>query len=310
MNMEKKNDLIKESFKDYLANVKLDHELTVTADKMISFHWANWNVTCRMIKEGPLCLYTKEAIIDELDKRLEKLRDQKIWVKDKIKTIESNCYDLYNFYLDPRVRQTWFTQKQSTLYSDESQKGPFTLLTSLKWKSRETLSYFIYKKILSENQQLRQFRLNANLKFKIKVDEFVQNDSFGFIRQFNNNGILVQFPSRGLKSKLKNKSSIKFEFDLKDMQSILSFLEVTQWPFNEKCSFSIPIHLLNNCMKLDDSENIENFVFIPFYYMESQLNARYLINIFKDLVFQVYSQFDEVLSEELSTFHTWVQKVA
>ena len=68
--MEKKLSSIQESFKEYLTDVRLDHELAITKDKMISFHWSNWNVTCRMIKDGPLCLYTKEAIIDELDNRL------------------------------------------------------------------------------------------------------------------------------------------------------------------------------------------------------------------------------------------------
>lgn len=308
--MEKKLNSIQESFKEYLTDVRLDNELAITKDKMISFHWSNWNITCRMIKDGPLCLYTKEAIIDELDNRLETLRTHKIWVNNKLKTIESNVYDLYNFYMDPRVRQTWFGQKQSTLYSDESQKGPFTLLTSLKWKDHETFSYFVYKKILLESHQLRQFRLNSNLPFMMKVDEFEQNDAMGVVRQFNANGMLIHYSGRSLKDKIKNQSQIKIEFEKKHMQSILKFLEVSEWPFEEKCTFTVPASELTNHFKLGEFEGSDFFVFIPFHVVEGQQSARYMVNLFKDLVFQVYSQFDEALSQELSTFHTWVKKVA
>lgn len=308
--MEKKLSDTQEAFKNYLTDIKLDSELAVTTDGAISFHWSNWNITCRMIKEGPLCLYTKEAIVSELDTRLEELRTHKIWVNNKLSTIESNVYDLYNFYMDPRVRQTWFGRKQSTLYSDESQKGPFTLLTSLKWKDRETFSYFVYKKILLESHQLRQFRLNSTIPFKFKFDEFELNDATGVIRQFNANGMLIQYNGRALKKKLQQQQDVRIEFDREHLSSVLKFLEVDQWPFADVCQFNVPCSILTDHFKLGGFEGADFFVFLPFHMIEKQQSARYLANLFKDLVFQVYSQFDEALAEELSTFHSWVKKVA
>lgn len=308
--MEKKLTDIQEAFKGYLTNVKLDSELSLTKDGVISFHWSNWNVTCRMIKEGPLCLYTKEAIVSELDNRLEELRSHKIWVNNKLSTIESNVYDLYSFYMDPRVRQSWFGQKQSTLYSDESQKGPFTLLTSLKWKDRETFSYFVYKKILLESHQLRQFRLNAAIPFTFKFDEFEHNDAVGVIRQFNANGMLIHYNGRALKQKFEHQKNVKIEIKRENLKSILKFLEVDQWPFEEACQFHVPSINMTDHFKLGDFEGSDFFVFLPFHVIENQTSARYLANVFKDVVFQVYTQFDEALAEELSTFHSWVKKVS
>lgn len=308
--MKKELNHLQELFKEYLSDVRLNNEMNIDQEGLVSFHWSNWNLTCRMIKEGPLCLYTKEAIIDELDNRLEQLRENKIWVNNKMQTLESSEYDLYKFYMDPRVRQAWFAKDQSTLYSDESQKGPFTLLTSLKWKDRETFSYFVYKKILMESHQLRQFRLNANLPFVIKFDEFENNDSIGMVRQFNGNGLLIQYRGRSNLAKFQNANNVKFCFEKGLLKKVFKLIEIEDIPFEENLNLKISGDVLKNPINVGEFNGDQYFVFVPFKDLEKDIVGKYISNGLKDVVFQVYSQFDETMSEELSTFHSWVKKVA
>lgn len=158
-----KNKFNTVTFKEYLDNGPLVGKHNLTPNGNLSFHWANWDRSCEYQK-GLLFKNKKQTKrLKNLERDLEKYKEQKAWLSIKRERYEVSLYDLYKGYLDPRLRTNWFDIHAETLVSLDSVSGPYVTLHSMRWFNKEIYEKFVYLKILSQYMPLRSFRLGVDI---------------------------------------------------------------------------------------------------------------------------------------------------
>ena len=190
------------SLKNYLGKTKLMENLKLT--NSTSFHWSNWDQTCLLQKEH-YKNFNRNLHLSELNNTLLELKEQPVWLCNKIQTKVSNLYALYESYLDSRLRLTWFERKNEILFSFESEHGPYYTLTSMKWFNKELYAQFVMRKILLEQFTLRTFRLNAEIPVIFKFDNDVKEyHNIVSIHQLTEAGIMLKIADKNFLNKMKN----------------------------------------------------------------------------------------------------------
>ncbi|MGB0452243.1 MAG: hypothetical protein ACPGJV_00905 [Bacteriovoracaceae bacterium] len=302
---------IQERFKQYLLEIDLEKELEIIPN-LLSFHWRNWDLTCRLVQDGPLSIFTKENLLEGINNKIEGLRSHKVWLNNTIDTIEATEFDLYQFYLDARVRESWFKSDRNILLSDNSRKGPFTRLTSMQWKDKTTYSYFVMKKIIEGKYSLRKFRLSSDVEFDFSFREFPYHEAKGSIKQFNLFGVLVRYEGLPNHYKFQESDRIHFSFDSKLINKVFKLSKRTTKLQDERMKISLDASPLkqNLCSEVGPLEGKSYYLFIPYSNFEFDPMGRLFVQNLNMILEDVHNNFEDVFQSELPTFHSWVKKVS
>lgn len=197
---------------DYLKNNE-QNELFVLSEE-ISFHWANWDETSRAMK-ALVESGDNTKLLAFLDDSLNVLKQKPIWLCNKMKSIKTTYYALYESYLDSRLRLTWFDRDEEILYSDSCEQGPFSSLSSMKWFSKEFYEKFIQRKILSDRYPLRSFRITTEINLSMKFDNhYVLHNQNVKIHQLSEAGVLLRIKDRNFINKIKNSHHMEIDFPI------------------------------------------------------------------------------------------------
>lgn len=153
------------SLREYLSHAPLESFLNLDAGGKLFFHWANWARTCRLQRE----LHAgNPARLDALEKSLDSLKRVEVWLKSPKGTIVTSLHELYESYLDPRLRVSLFgsnglpLNEREILYSDAGEAGPFSRLAAMKWFDKNIYALFVFRKLLLGFVPQRQFRLGSS----------------------------------------------------------------------------------------------------------------------------------------------------
>jgi len=201
-----------DSLKNYIGKKKLQEPLVLSNN--FSFHWANWDETCKWQKS----LYTNfknASPVIALNDELKLLKSTNVWLCNNLKIVKTDLYNLYDCYTDARLRLTWFERKNEILFSLDSEQGPYQSLTSMKWFNKEIYAQFIMRKILSEPFNLRSFRLNSQIPLILKLDNDINyyHDKVE-IHQVSEAGMILKFKDKNFIHKIKNSKFMEMKIPL------------------------------------------------------------------------------------------------
>lgn len=293
------------SLVDYLKNSPLHEPLKLTENNVLSFHWANWKESCQFQREY---LYDNAKSCErlfELNEHLNELKGTPIWLKNRDKTIHTNLYDLYQCYADPRMRSLWFDRNdQEVLISFGTEAGPYQALTSMRWMDKEVYTSFIHRKILTQNQQMRSFRMNSQIPARCIIDDSPFKTFPITLHQITDHGLLLKIPGTKKLTLLEESQTIHIELNFKPFIEVLDAdVDETLKKFDQH-SFDINSNeaLEGKAHKFSLDENILDKYGNRDTFRKSGHGEFYLFTKYRDLT-------NESSSHRLrKTFRSFVQK--
>lgn len=193
------------SLHEYLTQAPLESYLNLDVAGKLQFHWANWSHTCQLQRE----VHAGNPVrLDALEKSLTSLKRVEVWLKSPRGTIVTSLHELYESYLDPRLRVSLFgagggqLSEREILYSDAGEAGPFSRLAALKWFDKHVYSLFVFRKMLLGFVPQRQFRLGSTVEAVWWLNSSPLEAINTTVHQISDKGVLFKVKSRGDFSRL------------------------------------------------------------------------------------------------------------
>ncbi|PIK16290.1 hypothetical protein [Halobacteriovorax sp. JY17] len=251
---------------EYIHSNTFKDNYKISSNGELFFHWANWRETCKIQKD---LLGKGVDQIDFIDNTLESLKTKSVWFQRNLKSVKSNLYELYEAYLDPRLKATWHDIQKDTLVSLHHEAGPYISLTSMRWMDKSTYSFFVYRKLLTGYFPLREFRLSANIELIAEVNHSPLNSIKTKITQFSNRGLILSIDGHSF-SKVKNSENISIKINLKSFKSSKTFNCLKNFDANHEEANDY-MHIKGssfrnsgNLNNADYSNGSEYYFFIPY----------------------------------------------
>ena len=195
----------------YLSQGPLEDFLSLEKNNLLYFHWANWEKTCLKQREN-LESGVIQKSLKNLERQLEILKNEPVWIVSRRKILKINLYELYQCYLDSRVRMQWFQRKEEFLFSSEKSSGPFTTLSSMKWFDKDIYKLFIFRKILIDQLPLRKFRLNTSIYMNWRVNGSPLELCQVLAHQISYDGIVFKISNRSDLNKIFRCDYVEIDF--------------------------------------------------------------------------------------------------
>ena len=202
-----------QDMKRYFNRSDFSDSLPLTSNGVLSFHWANCEMTCDLQKEKIEHSALAKQKLQLLEEELQELKNWKIWMKCKASSIECSLYDLYESYLDPRMRINWFNRQDEILVSLHNEAGPFVALSSMRWIDKDIYTLFVYRKILTGHMTKRDFRLSLDVPMQVYFDDKTLEPSLMTMCQASRNGVLIKINGQKDLNKLLASKQMSFRFN-------------------------------------------------------------------------------------------------
>lgn len=257
----------KSLFQNYLNADQLDSPLMFQDSGIVSFHWANDKLTSSYVKE----LYKNDdgdvkERFEDLKLTLEKLKNFPVWLMSKRGQIKSDLHNLYQCYLDPRLKTNWFHMEE-ILVSMNHEAGPFSSIKSMRWFDKDIYAQFIYVKMLESWVPQRNFRLSLDIPLEIRAGGSPFHTISAKIHQISSHGLVLHLASCSQAKQWSTEDIIflKKNMPLENERGIENCLKSQEWMnsienFTMKGDdFQMIIH-----QGLDGQGDKDNFLFIPF----------------------------------------------
>jgi hypothetical protein len=199
-----------ETIKDYLNDPEIFEELNLVKSGAIKLHWSNWDRLLNKLKDRVVQgdVITSKS---DIDKKFEIFQRTPVWLFNKSGRVESNLYELYHFYLDPRMKELWFELNEETLISLKGEAGPFLRLQSMRWFDCEVYKYFVYNKLLNDqNMKVRSFRLSVDIPIECSFNNTIIQSIYANIIQISKGGVLMKFNNISDLNKFKRQHDVVF----------------------------------------------------------------------------------------------------
>ncbi len=203
----------------YLRGASFRDELKLDQAGLLSFHWADCQSTCLLEKSEVMYSPRGQARLGWLMHGLEKLKQIPTWLRGPQNTMQSNLYDTYDNFLEMPFRNILDAGKD-LLISTTGQAGPYLPLMSHRWQDREIFRDFVIKKILTKKMPLRHFRIRSKLEGMVY---FQGEDMDAFpvkLVQIMPSGLLFQWSSPILYTKLSEEKRAFFQIDLSKFSDV------------------------------------------------------------------------------------------
>lgn len=201
------------SFTEYLNSDSLVSDFLLTKNGNLSFHWANWNETCKYQKEYLDKDISNEIKLKNLNDELSELKKTDVWLKNKRGCMKMNLYDVYEGYLDNRLRMTWF-ERDGILMSFENEAGPYNSLANMRWFNNKIYAAFMFRKLLTQPVPQRGFRVGLSAPILCKFDNSPLNTAEFTLHQASEYGVILKVNGKNNLSKIKHSEVIHLELDI------------------------------------------------------------------------------------------------
>ena len=200
--------------KGHLNTASLGSSLKLTPNGLLSFHWSNWKDSCNYVKNqlNQKCSISR---LEKINDEFNELKNRNIWLKNKHKTIKATMFELYENYLDPRIRMNWFDLKDEILISTHNESGPYMTLTSMRWLDKDTYTSFVRRKIIMGFVPKRNFRLDLDIPVKGYFDNLSLKPSAINFHQANKDGLILKFKYSSDINKALNSEHLYIQMNLK-----------------------------------------------------------------------------------------------
>lgn len=290
----------KKLFESYLNREELCSPLRFGTNGVISFHWSNDKISSEYVKtlhenKG------KNKRLEKLHSELEELKSVPLWLMSRRGHLKSDLHNLYQCYLDPRLKTHWF-HLEEILVSTNHEAGPFSSLKAMRWFDKEIYAKFIYAKMLESWVPQRSFRLSLDIPIEIRAGGSPFQSVSAKIHQVSAHGLVLHISSC---SQLKEWSGVeefiflKKEVELVQERGIENCLKANEW-YSHLENFTISgddFHLIMS-KGLEGQGEKDNFLFIPFSNVK-MLSIKAHEKCLKNLT--------ELLEETQNTIHKYVE---
>jgi len=182
---------VEDWYEGFLGTGQIDETFWFENKNQLGIHWANSPEGRVWVREWVKTPQGKIAY-QELEDKLESLKQTTIWLSRNRDFIKCNLYELYQFYLDPRIRTTWMQGSVKTMVSFMSEAGPFVELRSLRWLDRDILKNFFLLKLINSQAQERDCRFSTNLKIEAQQEDYDIKSYELSVHQVSQKGILLK----------------------------------------------------------------------------------------------------------------------
>lgn len=294
---------------NYLKEAPLSDQLLLTNNGILSFHWANWKNSRDFLKSTIDKLAT-DPKIELVNTELEQLKYKPIWLKNKRRSIKSNLYELYENYLDPRIRMTWFDREDEILLSTHNESGPYMALTSMRWIDKTIYTAFVHRKMLLEFVPRRSFRVGLNMEVTALFNNSPLTQVNVIIHQATSKGLILKFEngrdiSRALNSKVMN-ISLNLLPIVKSKNAdfpgiIKAFGQMKKKDFQkgstELVILSDVFHKFGNKDSIKSADGNNFFIFVPFSEIMGLDKETNIEECFQNILTKIEMQFTKELEE-------------
>lgn len=280
---------------NYLELTSLNEEMKISENGQLKFHWANWSKTCLLQKE---VILGDEEKLESIDTFTQVLKNYPIWYQRNLKTVKSTLFDLYQSYMDPRLKLKWHEHQKETLVSLHHEAGPYVPLTSMRWMDKETYSLFIFKKLLTGFYPMREFRVTSDLNLMGMINCSPLNEAEVKITQFSNRGMIISVDGYAFQ-KVKNCQSIELKINLNSFQNVKSIKKFKYHSRKNEESLKISgdsIREHGNLRNATFSNGVTYFFFIPYSEIEILGSSKSAIQVFGNFVKSIEENFEEAIS--------------
>jgi len=235
---------------DYLTESPLTGEHLLTPNGSIKFHWSNWKESC-FFQRDFLSRRKGAHRLEVLDRELEPLKYQEIYLKRDLRTVKTNLYDLYMSFLDPKVRMAWDDLYGNFLVSLTTGAGPYVSLSSMRWFDKNLYTSFIYKKILSDNIRLRNLRLGVDIPIECQFDNSPFKTAQFTLEQVAKDGMVIK---------------------------VHGAHNITRIGLSKELHLTLNLRPFEETMLLDAKDILKNFSKVDFYKNENEDNVKLIID--------------------------------
>ena len=253
----------------YLREKDLSSFLSFGESSPIGFHWANDRNSSAFVKE--LFAHNpkeQEAFrLEQLEGELDTLKDIPIWLMSRRGQLKSDLFNLYQCYLDPRLKTQWFDIEE-ILVSTSHEAGPFSSVKGMRWFDATIYAKFIYLKLIQACAPQREFRLSLDVPIEIRAGGSPLGSIKGRLHQISAHGIVLNLENLGQAKEWGDKEImiLKKPLSLKDCDSgIERCLRSEEWMGSLE-NFSLKgadFHTLVQS-QIDSTSSDHYFIFIPF----------------------------------------------
>lgn len=296
MEISKNIDLV-----SYLQEGKIDEFLILDKKWPIHFHWSNWENTCLFQRSNLHKDKNNEKRCTDLCKGLEELKNVELFFRFKGVTLKKSLFDLYENFVEDKLKLLWFSSEENEIQiSFTNISGPYISLTSLRWFDPEIFRKFIFRKILTRQMDLRNFRINSELPVNCYFSDSVGDHENVKLHQISKSGLLFKIRGNSTLVKFQNSKIIKLQLNLSPFmqgaqERIISI-------FVDNSIMNINRNTRNN--KMNSFQ--EYFLFIGFKDFDENFHFKGLESIFVPYLENLENNF----SDQLEIFHNLEGKKA
>ena len=205
----------------YLKNPDLYESFTLGRSGKLAFHWANSQKYLDSLKQNKSIMKLLRKKISVIKKTLE---NEPAWLISKQNQIESNIYEIYKYFLDPRLRELWFEVNDDITLSLRTVQGPYTRLQSMRWFDYEIYRAFVFEKLLRcQRMNLRSFRLSTDIDISVIPYGMPFSDLNAKVSQIMEDGFIIKVSSKSDIQKICSSKNLQYRLDLGPLKKEISY---------------------------------------------------------------------------------------
>lgn len=258
----------------YLRENDLSSFLSFADSSPVGFHWANDRASSDFVKNLFVDSTDEQGVsrLAQLESDLDILKTIPIWLMSRRGQLKSDLYNLYQCYLDPRLKTQWFDLEE-ILVSTSHEAGPFASIKSMRWFDSSIYAKFIYLKMIKSWVPQREFRLSLDIPIELRAGGSPLGAIQGRLHQISSHGIVLNLEGLGQIKEWGEKEIMILKKPLTDLndreeEGIERCLRSREW-LNSLENFSVKGEDFQKLLKsqVEGSKSEHIFIFIPFSIM-------------------------------------------
>lgn len=287
---KKKNRNCNKKLLDYLKSPGLLEEVSLCHSNVVKFHWSNWEDFIDHIRPKKRTL----SILEEIGDYKRTLEKEPVWLISKRNQLESNTFEIYKYFLDPRLRELWFEMNDDITLSLRTPQGPYIRLQSLRWFNYETYRVFIFEKLLQNNwTKKRSLRLSTKFPLKINFTGEVTKEIDAEVVQLMHDGALIKVGKKSDMLKISGAKSTRLSLNLANLKSVISYNSYQDSIESFELTKSL-YELSTNKRNVGFSNGSEYYLHFSFKEI-AEVDRKRIQNIFQE----IYDRYEQVLIDHL-----------
>ncbi|MBL7665336.1 MAG: hypothetical protein JNM93_09390 [Bacteriovoracaceae bacterium] len=198
---------------DYFQDPFKASPAALSENDNLSFHWSDFAEACQMYKTH--LKKNKNKLFDKLLDKIEGFKRTSVWLKHEHQIFHLDLYVIYDCFVQNRALPGCGLNKiDSTEVSFVGPNGPFKKINLGECLNADSYSYFVFHKLLTEQIQMRNFRLRCQGSIICYLDPQHKKAMSLDVLQLTSDGLLFACKDVEIEKKLAGFQTIRPLIDL------------------------------------------------------------------------------------------------